>query len=128
MEPYEEVAQQGKVPPLSPAYVPDPMELDEHVPVYVPKPKHPEYHAPSDDDIQVKDQSHADDASPTAESPGYIADSDSMGEDNDEDPKEDPSKEHEPEDDDEDPNEDHETEDEDTPTFCSSSKILLFLF
>nr|GEX20366.1 hypothetical protein [Tanacetum cinerariifolium] len=68
------------------------MELDEHVPVYVLDPEHPEYHAPSDDDIQV--------------------------EDDDEDPKEDPSKEHEPEDDDEDPeedpNEEHGPEDEDT--------------
>ncbi|GJU21237.1 hypothetical protein Tco_1154579 [Tanacetum coccineum] len=81
MDPYEEVAQQGQAYPLSPAYVPDPIELDEHVPVYVLEPEHPEYHAPSDDDIQVEDQPYADDASPTAESPGYIADSDSMEED-----------------------------------------------
>ncbi|GJU95824.1 reverse transcriptase domain-containing protein [Tanacetum coccineum] len=87
---------------MSSAYVPDPMELDEHVPVYVPEPEHPEYHAPSDDDIQVEDQPYADDASPTAESPGYIADSDSMEEDDDEDPEEDPSEKHEPEDDDDD--------------------------
>nr|GEZ97534.1 hypothetical protein [Tanacetum cinerariifolium] len=33
-------------------YVPDPIELDEHVPVYVSEPEHPEYNAPSDDDIQ----------------------------------------------------------------------------
>nr|GEZ00341.1 reverse transcriptase domain-containing protein [Tanacetum cinerariifolium] len=68
------------------------MELDEHAPVYVLEPKHPEHHAPSDDDIQVKDD--------------------------EEDPKEDPNEEHEPEDDDEDPkkdpNEEHEPEDEDT--------------
>ncbi|GKD64750.1 hypothetical protein Tco_1306858 [Tanacetum coccineum] len=32
MDPYEEVAQQGQTPPLLPAYVHDPMELDEHVP------------------------------------------------------------------------------------------------
>nr|GFA25130.1 reverse transcriptase domain-containing protein [Tanacetum cinerariifolium] len=92
MDPYEEVAQQGQAHPLSLAYVPDPMELDEHVPVYVPEPEHPEYHAPSDDDIQV--------------------------EDDDEDHEEDPSEEHEPEDEDEDPeedpNEEHEPEDEDT--------------
>nr|GEZ02862.1 hypothetical protein [Tanacetum cinerariifolium] len=92
MDPYEEIAQQGQAHPLSPAYVPDPMELDEHVPVYVLEPECPEYHAPSDDDIQVKDD--------------------------DEDPKEYPSEEHEPEDDDEDPeedpNEEHELEDEDT--------------
>nr|GEY28947.1 hypothetical protein [Tanacetum cinerariifolium] len=80
MDPYEEVAQQGQVHPLSPAYVPDPIELDEHVSVHVLEPEHPEYHAPSDDDIHV--------------------------EDDDEDPEEDPSKEHEPKDDDEDPEED----------------------
>nr|GEW25167.1 putative reverse transcriptase domain-containing protein [Tanacetum cinerariifolium] len=96
MDLYEEVAQQAQVPPLSPAYVPDPMELDEH----------------------VEDQPHADDASPTAESPRYIADSNLMGEDDDEDPEEDPSEEHEPEDDDEnleeDTNEEPEPEEEDT--------------
>nr|GEY08262.1 hypothetical protein [Tanacetum cinerariifolium] len=88
----------------------------------------------------VKDQPYTNDALPTAESPGYIADSNSMEEDTDEDfidytdkpedgeedddenlekdPKEDLSVEHEPEDDDEnpeeDPNEEHEPEDEDT--------------
>nr|GFC80733.1 hypothetical protein [Tanacetum cinerariifolium] len=53
MDPYEEVSQQGPVPPLLPAYVLGPIELDEHIPVYVSKPEHPKYHAPSDDDIQV---------------------------------------------------------------------------
>ncbi|GJX18046.1 putative reverse transcriptase domain-containing protein [Tanacetum coccineum] len=104
MDPYEEVTQQGQAHPLSPAYVPDPVELDEHAPPY------------------------ADDASPTAESPGYIADSDSMEEDtdadsidypdepedgeedDDEDPEEDPSEEHEPEDDDDDDDTDDEDE------------------
>nr|GEV81190.1 uncharacterized protein [Tanacetum cinerariifolium] len=114
MDPYEEVSQQAHVPPLSPAYVPDPMELDEHVPVYILEPKQREYHAPSDDYIQVKDQPHADDASPTVESPGYIADSDSMGEDDDEGPEENPSEEHEPEDDDKDPNKEPEPKEEDT--------------
>ncbi|GKA79297.1 hypothetical protein Tco_0785893 [Tanacetum coccineum] len=113
---------------MSPANVPDPMKLDEHVLVYVLEPEHPEYHAPSDDDIQVEDQPYADDASPTAESPGYIADSDSMEEDtdadsinyldepedgeedDDEDPEEDPSEEHEPEDDDDDDTSDEDEE------------------
>ncbi|GKF07815.1 hypothetical protein Tco_0042039, partial [Tanacetum coccineum] len=86
MDPYEEVAQQGQAHPLSPAYVHDPMELDEHP--------------------------YAEDALPTVESPGYIADSDPIKDDtdidfidypdepgtDDEDPEEDPSKEHEPED------------------------------
>nr|GEZ62939.1 hypothetical protein [Tanacetum cinerariifolium] len=117
MDPCEEVAQQGHVPPLSPTYVPEPMELDEHVPVYIPEPEQPKYHASSDGDIQVEDRPHANDASPTVESPGYIADSDSMGEDDDEDLEEDPSKEPKPEDNDEypeeDPNEEPEPEDKD---------------
>nr|GEZ02149.1 retrotransposon protein, putative, Ty3-gypsy subclass [Tanacetum cinerariifolium] len=86
IDPYEEVAQQRKVLPLLPVYVPDPMEVDEHVPIYVLKPEQPEYHAPLDNDIQ--------------------------------DPKEDPSEEHELKDDDEDPkedpNEEPEPEEEDT--------------
>ncbi|GJS27407.1 hypothetical protein Tco_0488027 [Tanacetum coccineum] len=104
MDPYEEVAQQGQAPPLSPAYVPDPIELDDHVPVYVLEPKHPEYHVPLDDDIQVEDQPYADDASPTADSPGHIAGSESIEEDSinyldepeddDEDPEEDPEEDH----------------------------------
>ncbi|GJU52817.1 hypothetical protein Tco_1226531 [Tanacetum coccineum] len=128
MDPYEEVAQQGQAHPLSPAYVPDPMELDEHVPVYVLELEHPEYHAPSADDIQVEDQPYADGVSPTAESSRYHADSDSMEEDSDEDsidypdepedgeedddedPEEDPSEEHEPEDDDDDDDIDDEDE------------------
>ncbi|GJV97149.1 hypothetical protein Tco_1548726 [Tanacetum coccineum] len=108
MDPYEEVAQQGQTPPLSPAYVPDPMELDEHVLVYVPKPEHPEYHVPSDDDIQVEDQPYADDASLIAESPGHVADSESMEEDYIDYPDE-------PEDDDEDPEEDPEEDHTDYP-------------
>ncbi|GJT41321.1 putative reverse transcriptase domain-containing protein [Tanacetum coccineum] len=132
LDPYKEVAQQGQAHPLSSTYVLDPMELDEHVPVYVPEPEHPEYHAPSDDDIKVEDQPNADDASPTAESPGYIADTDTMEEDTDEgsidyldepkdseeddnedskeDPEEDPSKDREPEDDDDDDDIDDEDE------------------
>nr|GEX05618.1 putative reverse transcriptase domain-containing protein [Tanacetum cinerariifolium] len=106
IDPYEEVSQQGQVPPLLPVYVPDPIELDEHVLVYVSKPKQLGYHASSDDYIHVKAQPYADDASSTAESPGYIADSDLMGEDDDEDPEEDRSKEREPKDDDEDLEED----------------------
>ncbi|GJT56290.1 retrovirus-related pol polyprotein from transposon TNT 1-94 [Tanacetum coccineum] len=101
----------------------DPYE--EYVPVYVPEPEHPEYHVPSDDDMQVEDQPYANDASLTAESPGYIANSESMEEDSidypdepeeddDADPKEDSSEEHELDDDEEDPNEEHEPEDEDT--------------
>ncbi|GKD41791.1 hypothetical protein Tco_1261998 [Tanacetum coccineum] len=89
MDPYEEVAQQGQAAPLSPAYVPDPMELEHHIPVYVPEPVYQKYHVPSDDDIQIEDQPYAADASPSALSPGYIAESDPE-EDSDEDSEEDP--------------------------------------
>ncbi|GJX86796.1 hypothetical protein Tco_0337570 [Tanacetum coccineum] len=97
------------------------------VPVYVLEPEHPEYLVPSDDDMQVKDQPYADDASPIAKSPGYIADSDSIEEDTDEDsidyPDELEDDDEDPEENDdedleedleEDPNEEHEPEDEDT--------------
>ncbi|GKD59363.1 hypothetical protein Tco_1296872, partial [Tanacetum coccineum] len=150
MDPHEEVAQQGQAHLLSPSYVPDPIELDEHVPVYIPELEHPEYYAPSDDDIQVEDQPYADDASSTAELPGYIADSDSMEEDtnvdsidypdepedgeedNDDDPEEDPSEEHEPEDDDDDdtgdedeePTKDEEEEEHPAPADSSAVPIV----
>ncbi|GJV76726.1 hypothetical protein Tco_1508310 [Tanacetum coccineum] len=110
---------------MSPAYVPDPMELDEHVPVYVLEPEHLEYHAPSDDDIQVEDQPYADDASPTAVSPGHIADSESMEEDSinyldeSEDDDGDPEEDHtdypaDGENDDDEPSDDDEDDDDDT--------------
>ncbi|GJY67975.1 putative reverse transcriptase domain-containing protein [Tanacetum coccineum] len=89
---------------MSPAYVPDLMELDEHVPIYVPEPEHLEYHVPTNDEIQVEDQPYADDALPTAESPGHIAvlkliEEDSIDypdepEDHNEDPKEDLEEDH----------------------------------
>ncbi|GKC66012.1 hypothetical protein Tco_1098610, partial [Tanacetum coccineum] len=109
MDPYEEVAQQGQAYPLSPAYVPDPMELDEHVPVYVLESKHLEYHVLTNDDIQVEDQPYANDASPNAESPGHIANSESMEEDSIDYPDE-------PEDDDEDPEEDPKEDPEEDHT------------
>ncbi|GJU85879.1 putative reverse transcriptase domain-containing protein [Tanacetum coccineum] len=108
MDPYEEVAQQGQTHPLSPAYVPDPMELDEHVPLYAPEPEHPEHHVPSDDDSQAGDQPYTEDASSTAKT-----DDEDPEEDDDEDPEEEPSEKHDPEDEDEDPSEEHEAKDED---------------
>nr|GFA96453.1 reverse transcriptase domain-containing protein [Tanacetum cinerariifolium] len=56
MDPYEEVTQQGQAHPLSLAYVPDPMELDEHVedddddPEEDPEKDPSEEHEPEDDD------------------------------------------------------------------------------
>ncbi|GJV83248.1 hypothetical protein Tco_1523146 [Tanacetum coccineum] len=126
VDPYEEVAQHGQAHPLSPAYVPDPMELDEHVPLYVPE--HPEHHDLSEEDMPVEDQPNAEDA----DSRGFLADSDSMeddtdadsiyypdepedGEDDDEDPEEDPSEEHESEDEEAKEDEPFEDSDETEP-------------
>ncbi|GKE83981.1 hypothetical protein Tco_1557723 [Tanacetum coccineum] len=81
MDPYKEVAQQGQAHPLSPAYVPDPMELDEHVP----------------EDTNV-------------DSINYPDEPEDGVEDDDEDFEEDPSKEHEPEDDDDDDTDDEDEE------------------
>ncbi|GKF06949.1 hypothetical protein Tco_0037617, partial [Tanacetum coccineum] len=112
MDPYEEIAQQGQAHPLSPAYVTDPMELDEHVPLYAPELEHPKHLVPADDDSQAEDQPYAEDASPTAESPGYIADSYLMEDDTDADSIDYPN---EPgtDDEDEDPSEEHEPKNED---------------
>ncbi|GJT09490.1 hypothetical protein Tco_0856532 [Tanacetum coccineum] len=73
----------GPEHPPSPDYVPGP----EHPPspVYVPEPKYPEYLVPSGDEAPMEDQPLPDDASSTALSPGYVADSD---------PEEDPEEDH----------------------------------
>ncbi|GKG41765.1 hypothetical protein Tco_0473516, partial [Tanacetum coccineum] len=77
VDPYEEVAQHGQAHPLSPAYVPDPMELDEHVPLYVPE--YLEHHDSSEEDMPAEDQPAAKDD----ELHGFLADSDSMEDDTD---------------------------------------------
>ncbi|GKF28218.1 hypothetical protein Tco_0094560, partial [Tanacetum coccineum] len=92
IDPYEEVAQQGQAPPLSPAYVPDLMELDEHV----PSPGH-----------------IADSDSMEEDSIDYLGEP----EDDDEDPKEDPEEDHtdypaDEEDGDDEPSDDDDTVDE----------------
>nr|GEU40313.1 hypothetical protein [Tanacetum cinerariifolium] len=86
MDPYEEVSQQGHVPPLSPAYVPDPMELDEHVPVYVLEPEHPKYH---EDSIDYLDGLEDNDEDPEEDHTDYPADGgdgdDELSDDDDDD-------------------------------------------
>ncbi|GKB03580.1 hypothetical protein Tco_0831723 [Tanacetum coccineum] len=74
--------------PPSPNYVPG----LEHPPSpdYVPGPEYPEYLVPSDAEAPIEDQPLPADASPTALSSGYIADSDPE-EDPNEDLKEDPA-------------------------------------
>ncbi|GKC56759.1 hypothetical protein Tco_1084357, partial [Tanacetum coccineum] len=107
----EELSDEGPEHPPYPDYVPglehppSPVEVP-----YIPEPEYPEYLVPSD--ATLEDQPLPADASPTALSPGYVANSDP-----DEDPKEDPEEDHadrgdgddEPSDDDDD---DDDTDDE----------------
>nr|GFD21977.1 hypothetical protein [Tanacetum cinerariifolium] len=85
-DPYVEVALQA---PPSPDYMPGPEELEQAPPSpdYVTGPEH------ADDDIVAEDQPYAEDASPIAQSPEYIPESDfemHPEDDDDEDPEEDP--------------------------------------
>nr|GEW39577.1 putative reverse transcriptase domain, ribonuclease H-like domain, aspartic peptidase domain protein [Tanacetum cinerariifolium] len=80
----------GPEHPPSPDYVPGPEHPPSPVEIpYVPEPEYPEYLALSDDEAPLEDQPLPADASPTATSPGYMADSDP-----DEDSKEDPEDDH----------------------------------
>ncbi|GKC94541.1 hypothetical protein Tco_1159983, partial [Tanacetum coccineum] len=110
VDPYEEVARHGQAHPLSTAYVPDPMELDEHVPLYVPE--HPEHYDSLEEDMPVEHQPNVEDA----DSRGFLADSDSMEDDTDADSIDYPDEPEDGEDDDEDlkedPCEEHESKDE----------------
>ncbi|GKF73785.1 hypothetical protein Tco_0220117, partial [Tanacetum coccineum] len=111
----------GPEHPPSPDYVPGP----EHPPSpdevpYVPEAEYPEYLVPSDAETPLEDQPLPANASPTALSLGYVADSNP-----DEDPEEDPEEDHvdypadgrdgddEPSDDDD----DDDTDDEDEEPF-----------
>ncbi|GKB38781.1 hypothetical protein Tco_0883723 [Tanacetum coccineum] len=50
-DPYEEAAQQLlEQAPRSLEYIPDPMELEDHVPVYILEPEHPEDLVPAEDE------------------------------------------------------------------------------
>nr|GFB27819.1 hypothetical protein [Tanacetum cinerariifolium] len=81
-----------------PDYMPGPEEPEQAPPSpvyipYVPEPMYPEYIPPEDDVFPPKEQPLPAAASPTAESPGYILESDpdeDPEEDDDEDPEEDP--------------------------------------
>ncbi|GJV65492.1 hypothetical protein Tco_1476320 [Tanacetum coccineum] len=54
-DPYEEAARQLlEQAPCSPEYVPDPMELEDHVPVYIPEPEHPEDLVPAEDEAHIE--------------------------------------------------------------------------
>ncbi|GJZ94135.1 hypothetical protein Tco_0666338 [Tanacetum coccineum] len=79
----------GPEHPPSPDYVTDPKHPPSPVEVpYVPEPEYLEYLVPSNVEAPLEDQPLPADASPTALSPDYVADSDS-DEDSEEDPEED---------------------------------------
>ncbi|GKD91824.1 hypothetical protein Tco_1371661 [Tanacetum coccineum] len=73
-DPYEEAARQLLEQALRPSeYVPDPMELEDHVPVYIPK---PEYLVPSEDEAPIEDQPLSEFASaptPPLPPPSFLA-------------------------------------------------------
>ncbi|GKF72844.1 hypothetical protein Tco_0208958, partial [Tanacetum coccineum] len=109
----------GPKHPLSPDYVPglehppSPVEVP-----YVPDPEYPEYLVPSDAEAPLEDQPLPTNASPTALSPGYMADSDpnkNLEEDPEEDHADYPSD--GGDDDDEPPDDDDDTDDEDEEPF-----------
>ncbi|GKA72527.1 putative reverse transcriptase domain-containing protein, partial [Tanacetum coccineum] len=117
----EELSDGGPEHPPSPDYVPS----LEHPPLpvevpYVHETEYPEYLVPSDAEAPLEDHPLPADASPTALSPGYVADSDP-----DEDLEEDPEEDHvdypvdEGDDDDEpsDDDDDDDTDDEDEDPF-----------
>ncbi|GJV06500.1 hypothetical protein Tco_1344156 [Tanacetum coccineum] len=104
-----------EVPP-SPDYIPGPEEpqspplLD-----FVPEPMYPEYMPQEDEILPAEEQPLPAAASPTADSPGYVPESDP--EEDDEDPEEDPAdypadRDDDDDDDDEDEDEDEEEEEE----------------
>ncbi|GKF92238.1 hypothetical protein Tco_0278957, partial [Tanacetum coccineum] len=80
----------GPEHPPSPDYVPGPEHLPSPVEVpYVPESEYPKYLVPSDAEAPLEDQPLPANASPTALSPGYVANSDP-----DKDPEEDPEEDH----------------------------------
>ncbi|GJR80925.1 hypothetical protein Tco_0151710 [Tanacetum coccineum] len=116
----EEAPQSPRQAPASPNYVPGP----EHPPSpdYVPGLEYPEYLIPSDDEVPIKDQPLPVDASPTALSPGYVADSDPSEEDLEEDPAEYPT---DGGDDDDDEEEEEKDEEEEEHLASADSTTLL---
>ncbi|GJZ14529.1 hypothetical protein Tco_0550206 [Tanacetum coccineum] len=54
-DPYEEAARKLlEQAPRSPEYVPDTMELEDHVPVNIPEPEHPEDLVPAEDEAPIE--------------------------------------------------------------------------
>ncbi|GKE72169.1 hypothetical protein Tco_1534210 [Tanacetum coccineum] len=95
MDPYEKVAQQGQAPPLLPAYVPDLIELDEHVP---------------EDSIDYLDEPKDDDEDPEEDPEEDHTNYPANGKDGDNEPSDDDDDDDNTDDEDEEPIEDEEEE------------------
>ncbi|GJZ41250.1 hypothetical protein Tco_0588136 [Tanacetum coccineum] len=110
-----------EVPP-SPDYIPGPEEPQSPPPLdFVPEPMYPEYMPQEDEILPAEEQPlPAAAASPTADSPGYVPESDP--EEDDEDPEEDPADypADGDDDDDEDEDEDEDEEEEEHPALADS--------
>ncbi|GJT81595.1 hypothetical protein Tco_1055937 [Tanacetum coccineum] len=103
-----------EVPP-SPNYIPGPEEPQSPPPLdFVPEPMYPEYIPQEDEILSAEEQPLPAAASPTADSPGYVPESDPKEEpeEDDEDPEEDPADYPADRDDDDDDDEEEEDEDE----------------
>ncbi|GJR09564.1 putative reverse transcriptase domain-containing protein [Tanacetum coccineum] len=114
----KEAAQSLRQTPPSPDYMPG----LEHPPSpdYIPGLEYLEYVVPSDDEVPIKDQPQPADASPTALSPGYVADSDPS----EEDPEEDPADYHVDGGDDDDDEEEEDEEEEEEHIASADSTTL----
>ncbi|GKB49031.1 hypothetical protein Tco_0899784 [Tanacetum coccineum] len=92
---YSDMGSPGVDGPPSPDYVPGPEAP--HLPIYipyVPEPEYPEFMPPEDHVFPAEEQPLPAVVSPTADSPGYIPESDPEGdpeEEDEEDPEEDPA-------------------------------------
>ncbi|GJZ66689.1 hypothetical protein Tco_0623385 [Tanacetum coccineum] len=125
---------------LSPDYIPGPEELQSPPPLdFVPEPMYPEYIPQEDEILPSEEQPLPAAASPTADSPGYVTESDpeEESEEDDEDPEEDPADypanrdNDDDDDDDEDEDKDEEEEEEEhqapadfvPPVHCMTARI-----
>ncbi|GKD68323.1 hypothetical protein Tco_1322413 [Tanacetum coccineum] len=92
-DPYAYIVAAYQAPP-SPDYVPGPEEPQSPPPLdFVPEPMYPEYMPQEDEILPAEEQPLPAAASPTADSPGYVPESDleEEPEEDDEDPEEDPA-------------------------------------
>ncbi|GJS46718.1 hypothetical protein Tco_0596839, partial [Tanacetum coccineum] len=116
-DPYAYIMVAYQVPP-SPDYIPGLEEPQSPPPLdFVPKPMYPEYMPQEDEILPDEEQLLPAAASPTADSPGYVPESDTKGEleEDDEDPEEDPADYPDDRDDD-----DEEEEEEEHPASADS--------